>query len=80
MQKVNFAYVLRYIYLYVFFLSCKFWPGKIAVFEVCSKFSCELKSKEIFSVFYTAYMFFYSCEFKPGKNAVFDVFSKFSYE
>ena len=52
---------------------------KIAVFNIFSKFSYELKLKEIFSVFYTAYAFF-SCEFKPGKIAVFDVFSKFRCE
>ena len=35
---------------------------KIAFFDIFSKFSYELKLKEI-SVFYTGYMFFFSCEF-----------------
>ena len=36
---------------------------KIAVFDIFSKLSYELKLKEILSVVYTAYMFFFSCEF-----------------
>ena len=58
----------------MFFFSCEFKPGKVAIFDVFAKFSYELKPKEILSVFYTAYMLFLTKNSKREKFAVFKVF------